>query len=115
MLDYTRGVASLLVANPEVSEFIERARHQPETLKPGEWSRFMEFAYIRFGAWEAAFLGLQQETVQNDLWNAWDHAMRALTTGPGYQRFWKDAGAGYAREFRRYVGEEIFPEAAEGN
>jgi hypothetical protein len=74
MLDYTSNISSLLVAHPDVADLIERGRRDPESLNPTDWSRFVAFAFLRFGTWEAAFVGYRLRTIDEDLWEAWDGA-----------------------------------------
>ncbi len=112
MLDYTSTISALLIGNPEVADLIQRGREDPDALNPTEWSRFVEVAFMRFGTWEAAYMGQQNETIDQSLWEAWDATCRYLTAGRGYMRFWSEAREGHAPAFREYVETAVFPSAA---
>jgi len=67
----------------------------------------LDFALLRFAVWEAAFVNYQTGTVPEEIWSAWDGALRINSTGPGYKRFWDQAHAGHAPSFQSYIESEI--------
>ncbi len=91
---------------------VQRGRDDPDALSPTEWSRFVEFAYMRFGTWEAAFVGHENETIDPELWVAWDGTCRHVTVGRGYMRFWSETREAWVADFKEYIETAVFQSAA---
>ncbi len=103
MLQATASMNVMVVGHEDVADLVRRGQVDPANLTPTEWTRFVEFAYMRFGVWEAAFLNYSKRTIDHETWLAWDGGSRKTASGPGFQRFWDEHGAAHAPSFRRYV------------
>ncbi len=109
MLSITQEHWALTTNNPELSDLVRRGHDDPSALADGEWDRFVDLAYKRFGIWEAAYLNRQAGTVADEAWQAWDGALRSTSVGPGFARFWQQERSGHAPSFQRYIDTKIFP------
>ncbi len=92
-----------VIENAGVAEIVERGSAEPTSLSAADWTRFTEYAYVRFGTWEAAFLSHKRGTIDLALWESWDEAMRQVLAAPGFQKFWEESRAGYVRTFQDHI------------
>ena len=107
MLQATSAMNVMVVGHDDVADLVRRGQDDPASLTPTEWARFVEFAYMRFGVWEAAFLNHSKGTIDRETWLAWDGGSRNTARGPGYERFWAEHGNGMAPSFQRYVERDV--------
>jgi len=109
MLSITNDHYTLTTSNPELSDLVRRSDGEPEDLASGEWDRFVDFAYMRFAIWEAAYVNHMRGLLTEEMWKGWDGALRSTATSTGYARFWHQERHGHGPSFQRYVDTEIFP------
>jgi len=60
------------------------------------------------GIWEAAFVPYRAGTESEEVWQAWDGALRINSTGPGYLRFWENARSAHAPAFQEYFDRAVY-------
>ena len=101
--------SSLTIRDPELGQLASSGQTDPESLSDREWERFVEYAYVRFGIWEEAFLNRRSGVVNDETWKAYDGWCRSTANGDGYARFWVQERSGHAPSFQRYIDSEIFP------
>ena len=77
-------------------------------MHPNEHFRFSGYIYNWFAHLELAFRKWKNQDVDDDLWIAWDEAIRWWLLWPGVRHWWEHHFVvGYTDEFKQYISELI--------
>lgn len=98
----------MLIENDSLAALVNTGYATPESLTADEWSRFGNYVFIGFNAWEYLYYQHEDRSIPQQLWVGADAYFKGLVaTNPGLGRFWAEYQASFDQPFRSYVADEF--------
>lgn len=98
----------LLATETELSEIIASGLSGNFKLKPKEYFRFTSYLYYLFVQLELGFRKWKRGHIDEELWNAWNDAVKWWIRCPGTRTWWqKNPAGGFTPEFENYINHII--------
>jgi hypothetical protein len=94
----------MLIEDDKLARIATVGYATPDNLNAADWTRFGNFMFLQFNAWEFFYYQHQDRQIPKTLWVGADNYYRNLIeTSPGLSRFWAEFDQSYDEPFRSYV------------
>ena len=103
-LDQQNLALNLAVANDsELAEILTKGEVDRSSLTPAERTRFDNYCFSRFGAFENVIGNYAEGFVPEDEYEVWAVYFRNRLEKPGYREFWAEYRDGFFPTFRSWT------------